>query len=280
VLRHLRGAGISTVTSNLTPRLALLVPEVIALLGGIVSAVIIALPINTFFAFVSLETIVLAPFVEEFAKATGVIFLALSYPTAISNKSRGLLLGGLAGLGFAFTENLFYATIPGTDVVARALLPVPMHIMASGVAAMGFVYLAQDRIERHLKPWESRGSSFKLRNVGSLFAVAVVIHMQYNLFSFFGYLGSLMGLMIAGFIYCRLGKALPEDLRFFIVPDPVKLLTSTVRVKVLQTPFPSATLPSTSPDPVPVKRDAYCIKCRHMISYGQSFCDVCGERQT
>jgi RsiW-degrading membrane proteinase PrsW (M82 family) len=264
-------------TLGASPRLSLLVPEIIALLGGIVSAVIIALPINTFFHFIYFETIVLAPLVEETAKASGVTFLALSYPSALMNKTRGLLLGGLAGLGFAFTENLFYATIPGTDVVARALLPVPMHIMASGIAGMGFVYVAHERIKPHIDPSNDGPASFKLRNVVSLFLVAVIIHTQFNMLSYFGYSGSALGLMIASFVYYRLGKALPEDLQFFTVPGPVKLLSSTVRVRVLQPPFPTAMIPPSRPDPL--QKNVYCIMCGHAISHGETFCARCGESQ-
>jgi hypothetical protein len=272
---YLRGGRISIKTSSVSPRLSPLVPEIVALLGGILSAVIIALPVNTFFDFVPFETIIMAPIVEEPAKATGVIFLAVSYPYVISDKTRGLLLGGLAGLGFAFTENLFYASIQSTDVVARALLPVPLHIMASGVAAMGLVYLAQNRMKTNR---ELSVSHFRLRNVASLFAVAVAIHMQYNLLSYFGYLGSLLGLMITGFVYYRLGRTLPADLRFFTVPGPVGILKSTVQVRVLRTPFPASktTLSSIT---TPSKQDAYCIICGHRISNGERFCDRCGEAQ-
>jgi len=263
---------------SVPPKLSPLVPEIVALLGGIVSAVIIALPANTFFDFVSSETIFLAPLIEEPAKATGVIFLALYYPYAVSDKRRGLLLGGLAGLGFAFTENLYYATMPGTNVVARALLPVPMHIMASGVAALGLVYLAQNRAQVYRKGQEGMSSNFKSKNVASLFAVAVVVHMQYNLLSFFGYSGSIVGLMIAGFVCYRLGKSLPKDLRVFTVPGPVGLLTSTVRVRVLKELSPPSAAMESSTEQLS-RHGAYCIICGHQISAGESFCDRCGEAQ-
>lgn len=256
-----------------------LVPEIVALLGGIVSAVIIALPLNTFFGFVTTETIFIAPIIEEPAKAAGVIFLAFSYPYHVASKVRGLILGGLAGLGFAFTENLFYATLPRTDVIARALLPVPMHVMASGVAGLGFVYLAQDRIET-LNAGSGIGvSTFRLRDVGSLLAVAMVVHGQYNFLSYFGYAGSLFGLVIAGFVYYRLVKALPENLQFFIIPGPVRLLTSTVRnmplkrVDVSQPKVVSLTLRP------PQQQAAYCIDCGQPISNGAGICDYCGASQ-
>ena len=265
-------------TSRVAPTLSPLVPEIVALLGGIVSAVIIALPLNTFLGFVSAEKILLAPVIEEPAKATGLIFLALSYPHVIPTKVRGLILGGLAGLGFAFTENLFYATMPQTDVVARAVLPVPMHVMASGVAGLGLVYLAQNRIETRKNEHGRGASTFSLRNAGSLMAVAMVMHGQYNFLSYFGYAGSLVGLAIVGFVYYQLGRALPENLKFFTVPGPLGLLASTVHVKVLTRRVPSPRIISVTLDK-PEQQTGYCIKCGRHISLGAGFCDGCGAPQ-
>src|SRR5665647_257804 len=55
-----------------------LIPEIIALLGGIVSAVLIALPLSSLLNVVpSLGPIIIAPLVEEPTKIIGVILLAL-----------------------------------------------------------------------------------------------------------------------------------------------------------------------------------------------------------
>jgi hypothetical protein len=266
--------------SRVSPTLSPLVPEIVALLGGIVSAVIIALPLNTFFGFVTTETVFIAPIIEEPVKAAGVIFLALSYPYAIASKVRGLILGGLAGLGFAFTENLFYATLPGTDIIARALLPVPMHVMASGIVGLGFVYLAQDRIETRKAEPKIGVSTFKSKDMGSLLAVAMVMHGQYNFLSYFGYPGSLFGLLIAGFVYFRLEKTLPENLLFFTVPGPVGLLSSTVRFlpqKRVVAPRPRIVSLSVGP---PQQRPVYCINCGQPIPNGGGACDRCGASQS
>jgi RsiW-degrading membrane proteinase PrsW (M82 family) len=86
-----------------------LIPEIIALLGGIVSAVLIALPLSSLLNVVpSLGPIIIAPLVEEPTKIIGVILLALYYSNSITSKKRGLILGIMAGIGFAFTENLLY----------------------------------------------------------------------------------------------------------------------------------------------------------------------------
>ena len=263
--------------TRISPALSPLVPEIVALLGGTISAVIIVLPLNTFLGFINAESILLAPIIEEASKMVGVAFLALQYPQVVSSKRQGLILGGFAGLGFAFTENLFYATMPGTNVVARALLPVPMHIMASGVAGLGLVYLAQKRNDLRLKNPKGDSSNFKLRMVGSLMTIAMLLHGQYNFLSTFGYVGSLLGLVIAGFVYYRLGKSLPENLKVAIVPGPVKLLQSTVQVRVLKE------LVST-PETVTVAvneamRLGYCISCGRQIYQSAPYCDECGAPQ-
>jgi RsiW-degrading membrane proteinase PrsW (M82 family) len=266
----------SRVSSTLSP----LVPEIVALLGGIVSAVIIVLPLNTFFGFVRTEAIFIAPIIEEPAKATGVIFLAFRYPYVLASKVRGLILGGLAGLGFAFTENLFYAAMPETDVIARALLPVPMHVMASGVVGLGLVYLAQDQIEARKGHPGIGGSTFGSKEMGSLLAVAMVMHGQYNFLSYFGHAaGSLFGLVIASFVYYRLAKTLPEDLQFFTIPGPVKLLTSTVRYtpqRRVDVPKPKVISVTLAPSH---RQSVHCINCGRPIPNSASICDSCGASQ-
>lgn len=54
-----------------------------------------------------LSTIIVAPFVEEFTK--GVIILILLKLNKVDNITDGILLGIIIGLGFAASENVFYA---------------------------------------------------------------------------------------------------------------------------------------------------------------------------
>jgi hypothetical protein len=250
-----------------------LVPEVVALLGGIVSAVIIALPLNTAFSFLSAESILLAPVIEEPVKMIGVTFLALRYPQVVATKRKGLILGGFAGLGFAFTENLYYATVPGTNVVARALLPVPMHVMASGIAALGLVYFAQRRMALG-----SSSSHFSLKTVGSLWTVAMVIHGQYNFLSYFGPAGSLVALVVTGFVYYRLPRSLPDNLRFSNLPGPVKLLRSTVQVRVLKELSAKPKVHSVRAEELRLPK-AFCVNCGRQIAPSEPYCDGCGASQ-
>jgi len=228
---------------------------------------------NTFFAFLSAESILLAPVIEEPVKAIGVTFLAIRYPQVVDTKRKGLVLGGFAGLGFAFTENLYYATVPGTNIIARALLPVPMHVMASGIAGFGLVYFAQRRIALG-----ASSSKFNLKAIGSLWTVAMVIHGQYNFLSYFGTAGSLLGLMVTCFVYYRLGRSLPENLRLSSLPGPVRLLRSTVQVRILKGLTSQSNRVSSETED---SREsiAFCINCGREISSDEHFCDSCGASQ-
>ena len=49
-----------------------------------------------------------APFVEEACKATGLFALAYLVRSRLSSIVSGIALGGLSGIGFAFTENIIY----------------------------------------------------------------------------------------------------------------------------------------------------------------------------
>jgi hypothetical protein len=154
-----------------------------------------------------------------------------------------------------------------------------MHVMASGIVGLGFVYLAQDRIETRDAAPKIGVSTFKSKDMGSLLAVAMVMHVQYNFLSYFGYAGSLFGLVIAGFVYYRLAKTLPENLLFFTVPGPVGLLSSTVRFppqKRVEMPPPrivSLTLDSSEQQP------SYCVNCGRPTPKGADICDRCGASQ-
>ena len=121
-----------------------LIPEIIALLGGIVSAVLIALPLSSRLNVIpSLGPIIIAPLVEEPSKIIGVVLLALYYPNSINSKKRGLILGAMAGVGFAFTENMLYFLVFPQAVLVRAVIPVLIHICSSATAALGIALLSK-----------------------------------------------------------------------------------------------------------------------------------------
>ncbi len=94
-----------------------------------------------------------APFVEETAKASGLILLMLLAPTIIRNPFDGLIVGAFLGLGFQIVENLGYivgsasaafgfdqigAVVPTLGV--RMLTGIASHWVYSAIFCAGLVY--------------------------------------------------------------------------------------------------------------------------------------------
>jgi RsiW-degrading membrane proteinase PrsW (M82 family) len=121
-----------------------------------------------------LIAVVLAPIVEEPMKLLG------SYVIIYSEKTKfklqwWILFGLFGGLGFALLENTLYfavtemsygASAGGTVFLARMMLSLPFHLIASSVAGCGFgLYV-------HTK---------KLRYFVAFLAIAIAIHALFNL---------------------------------------------------------------------------------------------------
>jgi RsiW-degrading membrane proteinase PrsW (M82 family) len=73
----------------------------------------------------ALAPYVLGPIVEEVMKAIGLVFVGWLRPAALATPGRGIVYGGLIGLGFVLTENLSYLMLAvlggGTDALDRAI---------------------------------------------------------------------------------------------------------------------------------------------------------------
>lgn len=91
------------------------------------------------------EPVLLAPFVEEPAKA--LILLFVMWNRHFDNMTDGFVYGAAAGLGFGMTENLLYfftvsddAVVWGSTVLIRTFYSAVMHATASAIvgAALGF----------------------------------------------------------------------------------------------------------------------------------------------
>lgn len=96
---------------------------------------------ESFLASDVLTTIITAPFVEEFTK--GIVILVLLRLNKVDNITDGILIGIVIGLGFAASENVFYAmdrTLPTRGELAmwynlwyRELHTTVLHASASAV---------------------------------------------------------------------------------------------------------------------------------------------------
>jgi RsiW-degrading membrane proteinase PrsW (M82 family) len=100
-----------------------------------------------------------APLTEELAKGLGLVLILLIAHREIDNVLDGIVYGAMAGLGFAFTENLFYfggALIEGgwgnwAFVVLLRTIPFGLnHAFFSGVtgAGLALAYLSRNLLVR------------------------------------------------------------------------------------------------------------------------------------
>jgi len=144
-----------------------------ALIGGIISTMVVALPLELF-----LPSAVLAGIIEEPAKVIALIYIALVLPDWLTSKTKCALFGGLAGLGFAFTENLWYYLgflaleegvegVPPELILGRTLLCLPNHALWSAIVGMGLLYVAAEGKEGYKKA------------LGFLF-IAIILHGLWN----------------------------------------------------------------------------------------------------
>jgi RsiW-degrading membrane proteinase PrsW (M82 family) len=209
--------------------LIFLIPEIIALLGGIISAVLIALPISYLLTVVSnFGPVVIAPLVEEPSKIVGVILLALYYPNSINSKKRGLVLGIMAGIGFAFTENLVYYLVFPKAILARAVVPVLGHICASAIAALGVALLSK-KLDKSL----TGISSFKQiisKEPRAFIIIAMLFHSLNNLILVIdlGDIFWILNLMMGFFLLSKLYTYIPEHLTGVKITSTLDLLSKAI----------------------------------------------------
>ncbi len=112
---------------------------------------------------------VIAPLVEEFTKAMGVV----SFKNNIFGLEDGLVLGAASGLGFAATENLLYGSSAyfqygfqtfAVLIVVRSVASTLLHGSASAVAGYGI----------------SKGLMSKKHYAVPYYFVAVIMHGAFN----------------------------------------------------------------------------------------------------
>lgn len=120
-----------------------------------------------------------APLTEELAKGLGLVLILLVAHREVDNVLDGIIYGAMAGLGFAFTENLFYfggALIEGgwgnwAFVVLLRTIPFGLnHAFFSGVtgAGLALAYL-------------SRNPLVRICSLAGGFVTAVIFHGLHNL---------------------------------------------------------------------------------------------------
>jgi RsiW-degrading membrane proteinase PrsW (M82 family) len=154
-------------------------------LWGAIGAIIFALAWSSIIsAFISIfvddeaslgkiETIAVAPFVEEITKGAFLFFTIRN--KKFDNITDGIVYGGAIGLGFGMTENFLYFIVYGdnlsnwvTIVIIRTLFSAVMHCVAT--ATFG-AFLAFSKFK---KPF------VKIFSITAGFLIAMFIHLAWN----------------------------------------------------------------------------------------------------
>lgn len=121
----------------------------------------------------ALPVIVGAPIVEEAFKGIGVLLIFFAFRKNFNGPVDGIVYGMLIGVGFAFTENIFYFgqfyDELGAVFQARAIENPFVHPLATALTGMGAGFASQGR---------SRFSIVPMSMVG--YAGAVLLHGLHN----------------------------------------------------------------------------------------------------
>jgi RsiW-degrading membrane proteinase PrsW (M82 family) len=122
----------------------------------------------------SIETILIAPFVEEITKGAFLIFTIRH--KKFDNITDGIVYGGAIGLGFGMTENFIYFLVYGntlvnwiTIVIIRTLFSAVMHCVATGTFGAFLGY------SKFKKP------GYKIIFPLAGLSIAMFIHFMWNL---------------------------------------------------------------------------------------------------
>ncbi len=264
-----------------------LIPEIIALLGGIVCVMIIALPLNTLLGNIFGIAALIAPFVEEPCKVIGILYLALYYPSSLPDKMAGARLGALAGLGFAFVENIIYLFQAPEAVLVRAVFPVLMHICASATAGMGLVFLAQKNFDRSSLNLTRILDQLGTRNVVTFFLIAIGMHFFYNFLAMI-WIFFIAALAAVVYVFYKLYSYLPDELSSMDGIGPVDLVRSSLRSESKRPVGDIISDMVGSSSGVGTKKGSrginnkgngsFCSNCGTKVADGVKFCPVCGSR--
>ncbi len=145
--------------------------------------------------------VIAAPWVEEAAKGAAVLLVLLFRRREFDGVVDGIVLAGLSGVGFAFTENVLY--------FGRAFLAGQEQGLATGLFAAGFTFLLRGILSPFAHPLfttmtgiglgiAARTPRRGLRVVAPLvgYLLAVVLHGAWNLSSLAGIQGFFTGYLL------------------------------------------------------------------------------------
>lgn len=121
----------------------------ISLLGGIIGAVVLVLPLQTvLLSGVSypLFLVLIVGVTEEAFKPIGLAIVARKRGRWLASKKDYLIAGALAGVGFGFLENLLYYLRFGAGVLlARTGIGLPLHAGMSAFVGVGIYFAVVEK---------------------------------------------------------------------------------------------------------------------------------------
>ncbi|UCC88125.1 MAG: PrsW family intramembrane metalloprotease [Anaerolineales bacterium] len=154
-----------------------------------------------------------APAVEEVAKGMAVFSVLLFVRQEMDNILDGIVYGAMAGLGFAFTENLFYMVGSLAEagwgqwaavLFMRAVLFGLNHAFFTGVTggALGYARLSGNPLARVLVPFLGLGGAIifhSIHNLGATLASVTCFSLAVSLLS--DWAGILMLGLVIGLVW-------------------------------------------------------------------------------
>lgn len=219
--------------------LSKIVPGLVAIVGGIICTVMIAMPIENILPGAAWFV---APIGEEPAKMIGLIVLALFVPAALRTKKDGLLLGALAGLGFTFLENFEYV-LGGADILLRTFICSPGHIIWSAIVGMGVVLAAWKISEAKSSSLSENAKKFLSIDVLTFLAIAMVLHGLYDGVVGVSLLLGIIVILASFFVVYKLYNYLPERMDTLKFTDPISLTMNALKSSKAKPAAPQATAP-------------------------------------
>jgi RsiW-degrading membrane proteinase PrsW (M82 family) len=193
-------------------------------LWGAVPAVVLSLALEMIFdipisvlgqglAYEVAGSSLIAPVVEEVAKGLVVFGVLFFMRREMDDVLDGIVYGAMAGLGFAFTENLFYFTgslLEGgwgawaVVLVMRAVIFGLNHAFFTGFTggALGYARLSANPVTQVLAPLLGLGGAVlfhSIHNLGSTLAAITCLSLLISLFS--DWAGILMLGLVVGLVW-------------------------------------------------------------------------------
>ncbi len=214
-----------------------------AIIMALIAQVILGIPTtwvvgNTSLAYEVIEGSVWAPLTEEVAKGLGVVIILLLAQPEFDNVLDGIVYGAMTGLGFAFTENIFYFVGGLAEsgwggwvlvVLLRTVLFGLNHAFFSGVfgASLGWANMTRSPLVKLVAPAGGLVAAITfhgLHNLGASLAGENCLTICISFVTDWG--GILLLGVLIGLIWQQERRWMAEQLPGEITDEVYQLITS------------------------------------------------------